>query len=945
MFVKRNNPVQFELFGIDDDGDDLTYRITEEPTNGTVTPVAGVPNNYIYTPNRNFVGEDILYFVVSDGKDDSEPTATVFFVQATNAPPVVVRDTYATDEDTPLVVGAPGVLANDYDVDDETLSVTLLGSPGYGTVELNADGSFIYTPEADFNGTDSFFYRVSDGVSASSSFPVEITVKAVNDAPFAEDESYATDEDTPLNVAAPGVLSNDYDYEGDALVAAVVAGPAHGTLNLSANGGFNYTPAANYNGSDSFRYRAGDGKLQSEPATVSITVRAVNDAPVAADVDGGNLTISETRNGTLRATDGDNTSTELTFTLVDAPAHGEATVNANGSFSYSATPGTFYVGADSFTFRATDAGGANSNVARVTFNIVAPPVSVVARDDEFAGDDNYAKVKGNVLLNDGGDGPLSAVLVSGSQHNNQLTLQSDGNFDFSSSGFVGTDSFTYRAKDASGNLSAPATVTIRVSHLNRAPFAATDYYGVGASGILSVGARGVTSNDGDADIAQYGERFGDRLTVALLPTEPARFGTVTMRPDGSFVYTVNSPAPTQSGFDQFYYTLSDGQGGESIGRVSISIQPDNNAPVAQNQSLILGANQSYLPITFSGSDPDGEPISYELLSLPTQGTLRSATGGPIQVGRIYETNGIFYQRNAPGADDQLRDSFLFRARDSRGLLSNSATVTIRIGAINTAPVAVADEATTTGSAVTIPVAKNDSDAEGDALSVVSVDRSNLRPGASLTITPDGQSVIYNPGSNFDPGSGETFSYRITDGLSQPVVGNVTVRQVLAGGVDASIRAIDSQGGYLGQGIVNLDGSGQTASGTTTSAANYPGAGAYQLILRNTGPFSDALILRGPAREPGASAQTARWSVRYFLSYAGSSTSYEITDQVTSAAGWNSDALGANTSRNVRIEVRPNASVPAGATFSALFDVRSARDDNARDVVGALTTKSAATPNG
>src|SRR4029450_12354263 len=126
----------------------------------------------------------------------------------------------------------------------------------------NANGSFTYTPAANFNGTDTFTYHASDGTAQSNTATVTITVNPVNDAPVATNDAYTTNEDTPLEVPAPGmlgVLANDNDPDGNPLTATLVGGPAHGTLALNANGSFTYTPAANFNGDDTFTYRASDG--------------------------------------------------------------------------------------------------------------------------------------------------------------------------------------------------------------------------------------------------------------------------------------------------------------------------------------------------------------------------------------------------------------------------------------------------------------------------------------------------------------------------------------------------------------------------------------------------------------------------------------------------------------------------------------------------------------
>ncbi len=146
-----------------------------------------------------------------------------------------------------------------------------------GSLSLNANGSFTYTPVADFNGNVSFTYRASDGTTTSAPATVTITVTAGNDPPTAANDSHTTVEDTPLNVAAPGVLANDTDPDGSALTAVLDTNVTSGTLSLSANGGFTYTPAANFNGNVSFTYRASDGTTTSAPATVTITVTAVND--------------------------------------------------------------------------------------------------------------------------------------------------------------------------------------------------------------------------------------------------------------------------------------------------------------------------------------------------------------------------------------------------------------------------------------------------------------------------------------------------------------------------------------------------------------------------------------------------------------------------------------------------------------------------------------------
>ena len=153
--------------------------------------------------------------------------------------------------------------------------------PAHGTLALSVAGSFIYTPVANYNGADSFTYKANDGIVDSNVATVSITVTPVNDAPAAVNDSYSVDEDTLLNVSGLGVLANDNDPEGNTLTAVVVQGPAHGALLLSPNGTFTYMPAANYSGPDGFTYKARDGTVDSNVASVSITVSSGNDVPVA----------------------------------------------------------------------------------------------------------------------------------------------------------------------------------------------------------------------------------------------------------------------------------------------------------------------------------------------------------------------------------------------------------------------------------------------------------------------------------------------------------------------------------------------------------------------------------------------------------------------------------------------------------------------------------------
>jgi len=296
--------------------------------------------------------------VESDNDTDSATTLV-------NGIPDASNDSYTTSEDTTLSVTAPGVLANDSDPDGDVLNASKVSGATNGTVTVYANGSIEYDPDPMFNGADSFTYRASDG-SASDTATVTINVSAVNDAPTAENDSYATSEDTTLSVTAPGVLANDSDPDGDSLNASKVSGAANGTVTVYANGSIEYDPDANFNGADSFTYEASDGNL-TDTAVVNVTVNPVHDAPNATNdsyTTSEDTTLSVGAPGVL-GNDSDPDGEDLNASVVAGPTNGTLSLAANGSFTY--TPDPDFFGTDSFTYEASDRSA--SDTATVTVEV------------------------------------------------------------------------------------------------------------------------------------------------------------------------------------------------------------------------------------------------------------------------------------------------------------------------------------------------------------------------------------------------------------------------------------------------------------------------------------------------------------------------------------------------------------------------------------------------
>lgn len=308
-----------------------------------------------------------------------EPLEQRQLLNADNNAPVGVDDAWSLLENETLSITSPGVLANDSDPDNDALTAIHYSGPGFGSLTLNADGSFNYTPNSGYSGSDSFTYQAYDGELATGLINVSLTISDVPPpGPVASDDAYSTDEDASLFIGAPGVLGND---TGESLSPAIVNNPSHGSVNMSSDGSFSYFPVADYNGPDSFTYQLADGVT----ATVSLTINPVNDAPSLS----GSLSYSGTEDtqiiessGTLLggATDPDGDS--LQAVVSGQASNGTVSISSYGSFIY--TPNADFYGSDSFSYYVVDPGGAGSSSATVSLTISSANDAPVAVSDSFS---------------------------------------------------------------------------------------------------------------------------------------------------------------------------------------------------------------------------------------------------------------------------------------------------------------------------------------------------------------------------------------------------------------------------------------------------------------------------------------------------------------------------------------------------------------------------------
>jgi VCBS repeat-containing protein len=751
----------------DEQGDPLLVDTTPVigPTNGTL--ILNTDGTFTYTPDPDFNGNDGFVYRVSDGSGGSAVASVTLTVNPVNDDPVAADDAYTLNEDITFsaTLGLDDLLLNDSDVDGDILTVntTPVSGPANGSLTLNADGTFTYSPNANFNGTDSFIYSVSDGNGGTAQATVTLTVNPVNDDPAAVADSYTLDEDTTFSatLGLDDLLRNDSDLDGDILTVNTtpVSGPANGTLVLNADGTFTYTPDANFNGTDSFIYSVSDGNGGTAQATVTMTVNPLNDDPVAMD---DAYTLDEDTSFTAllgvddllrNDSDLDGDGLIVDTTPVNGPANGTLILNTDGTFSY--TPDANFNGTDSFVYSISDGSG---GTAQATVTLTVNPVNdePVAMDDAYTLDEdtNFSATLGldDLLLNDSDlDGDILTVNTSpvSAPANGSLTLNADGTFTYTpDANFNGTDSFVYSISDGNGG-TAQATVTLTVNPVNDDPVAVADAYTLDEDTTFSatLGLDDLLLNDSDLD--------GDSLTVNTTPVSGPTNGSLTLNADGTFTYTPNA---NFNGTDSFVYSISDGSGGTAQATVTLTVNPINDDPVAQADSFVLNEDSSLTAVLGlndllgNDSDLDGDDLTVTTtpVSGPANGTLTLNADGTFTYTPNVNFNGT--------------DSFVYSISDGSGGTAQ-ATVTLTVNPVNDDPAAMndaytLDEDTSLTAVLGLnDLLGNDSDLDGDSLTVTTTPVSGPANGI-LVMYADG-TFTYTPDANFN--GTDSFIYSVSDG--------------------------------------------------------------------------------------------------------------------------------------------------------------------------------------
>ena len=798
----EDTDVAIVLTGADPDNDPLTFIIATNPTNGALS---GTIPNLTYTPDANFNGADSFTFTVNDGTATSATATVAITVNAVNDAPTATAQTVATAEDTAVTITLAGT-----DPENDPLTFDVATNPTNGTLSGTAP-NLTYTPNAGFNGSDSFTFTANDGTVNSSPATVSVSVGAANDPPTANNQSVSTPEDAAVTITLTGS-----DPDGDNLTFTIGTRPANGTLGAitpvnATSARVTYTPSSNFTGPDSFTFTVNDGAATSAPATVTITVGVINDAPVldldgTADDPGGDINFAATFTedaGPLRIVDpanltvDDPDSTTLdsaTITLTNRPNDAAETLAANTAgtgiaASYTAATGVLLLaGPDSVanfqtvlrtvTYNNTsqdpdpadrsvtfvvDDGAATSAPATATVTVNSANDAPVVNGATFTlaeNSANGANVGAPITFTDPDAGQTHTFAITAGNTNNaftintttgQITVATSSALDFET---APTFSLTVQVTDnGTPTLSGNATVTINLTDVNDPPVVNAATFSLPENSANSTAAGTVTFTDPDAGqthtFAITAGNTGNAFTINTTT------GQITVATSSALDFEI------RPSFSLTVQVTDNGTPAQSdTATVTVNLTDVNEAPAANPQSVTTSEDTPPVAITLTGSDPENQALSFALGTGPGNGVL-SGTAPNL----TYTPNASF-----SGAD-----SFTFTVSDGINT-SAAATVGITVNAVNDPPTAANDAATVTedSGATAINVLANDTDPDGGPISINAVTQP---ANGAVVITGGGTGLTYQPNADYcnDPPSAtlDPFTYSLTPGGSTATV-TVTV---------------------------------------------------------------------------------------------------------------------------------------------------------------------------
>ena len=769
----EDDSVSIDVLGNDSDVDsEISISKFGEPSDGTVEFGDG---ELVYTPNENFFGEDSFAYTITDGEYFDTATVTVV-VGPVNDLPVANDDLdVAAVEDTPVWID---VLGNDTDVEDEPgdLTITIVTGPANGSVAL-VQGGVEYTPDADYNGPDSFTYNVTDtndGTSAEAA-TVDIDVSAVNDAPVAEDDDIGAGEDDEVvfgDLLADNGNGPDFDVDGDLLTIIAINGNpfagsyaetlANGSIEIDDDGEILFEPAeldllgVGSSLSDTFEYTLTDG-IETTTAEVTVTVFGENDAPVA-EPDGPFFTDEENaidiRDLAANDTDRDFGDRLSVIDVAPTSSLGAALIlNPDGSVTYQPTGALDFIPSgevviDTFEYTVGD-DNSGTDIGFVTVEVTGVNDAPTANADTPETNED-TPVDIDVLANDedADDGAvLEVIALEFGETLGTVAIVGNQVRYVPPADFFGEDTFEYTMRDEHG-VESSAAVTVTVNSVNDLPVADDDFQNETPEDTpITID---VTANDSDVETAP----------ADLVPTVVAGpdSGTTQVTPDGQIIYT---PNPDFWGPDGFLYTVTDADAGVSEpALVEVFVTPVNDPPEAVDDLGYEGLEDEslWIPVLANDFDVDKEPFWIIDVTEPAHGWVDwggdNLAANAIDIEVVLDGITYYPERNYFGPD-----TFDYTIEDESGATS-TATVTVEILPVNDRPITIEDLGVETDedTPISIDVTANDIDVEDlpeDLNPKVVGEAAN---GTAEVI--DGE-VVFTPAENFN-GQGAGFWYAAVD---------------------------------------------------------------------------------------------------------------------------------------------------------------------------------------
>lgn len=716
--------------------------------------------------------------------------------------PVVQGEVLPGTEDVVLRLSASMLLANDSspnalaDPSQAVLNLTAVSEPLHGQVSL-VDGEVVFAPDANFHGTASFTYTVTDQFGLSSKGTVSLEIAGVNDVPVVQGERVSSDEDVGLIFTQAQLLANDSDVDvltdDQVLVVSRVAQAQHGTVWLDAQGQVRFVPEANYHGPAQFTYWVIDGAGAEVSATMNLTIAAVNDIPVTQ---GESTNTQEDTTlyidaATLLANDRDvDTLTDgqvLSIIAVKNTTHCIASLmtQSDGSQRIMFVPDENFHGAATFDYVVSDGNGGTA-LATAVVNLSAVNDAPVTTGEKVVSDEDIALIftSQDLLSNDSDvdvvtDAQVLTISRVESATHGTVTLDAQGQVHFTpEANYHGPAQFTYWVSDGlatdGAGAEVSATVMLTILAVNDLPVVTDEAVSTNEDTTLLFDPAVLLTNDTDVDVAT------DAQVLSVSAVGNATHGTVVFvsQPDGSerIAFT---PEANYFGVASYQYTVSDGNGGNTVGTVVVNLAQINDAPVAQADSISSTDEDTALHISFAsllGNDTDADSHNAQwggTDDVLTVSAVGNATHGAVAL--VVLADGEHEVVFTPDVNYHGSASFAYEVSDSSGALSQ-AMATFTVTAVNDLPEAVAEEISSNEDTILVinqaALLQNDTDVDtttdGQVLSITSV--ANGQHG-SVTLNAD-STINFVPEANFYGNA--SFDYTVDDGNGGTVTATATV---------------------------------------------------------------------------------------------------------------------------------------------------------------------------